>query len=35
MKIAVFTDVHGNLSSLKNVLERIKENKADMTVFIL
>lgn len=34
MKIAVFTDVHGNLSALKNVLEKIKENKADRTIFL-
>ncbi|MBP5437153.1 MAG: metallophosphoesterase family protein [Treponema sp.] len=34
MKIAVFTDVHGNLKALKNVLEQIKEKKADKAVFL-
>lgn len=27
MKIAVFSDVHGNLKALKAVLEQIKEKK--------
>lgn len=34
MRIAVFSDVHGNLESLKAVLERIKEKNADMTLFL-
>lgn len=34
MKIAVFTDVHGNLKALKTVLEQIKEKNADLTVFL-
>ena len=34
MKIAVFTDVHGNLKALKSVLEQIKNKKADKTIFL-
>ena len=34
MKIAVFTDVHGNLKALKTVLERIKEKNADKMIFL-
>ena len=34
MKIAVFSDVHGNLKALKTVLEQIKERNADLTVFL-
>lgn len=34
MKIAVFSDVHGNLSALKSVLEQIKEKNVDLTVFL-
>ena len=34
MKIAVFTDVHGNLKALKSVLEQIKIKKADKTIFL-
>ena len=34
MKIAVFSDVHGNLNALKEVLEQIKEQNADLTVFL-
>lgn len=34
MKIAVFSDVHGNLKALKAVLEHIKEKNTDMTVFL-
>ena len=34
MRIAVFSDVHGNLESLKAVLERIKEKNADLTLFL-
>lgn len=34
MKIAVFTDVHGNLKALQTVLERIKEKNADRTIFL-
>ena len=34
MRIAVFSDVHGNLGSLKTVLERIKEKDADLTLFL-
>ena len=29
MKIAVFSDVHGNLRALKSALEMINDNKAD------
>ena len=28
MKIAVFSDIHGNLKALKVVLEQIKEKKS-------
>ena len=34
MKIAVFSDVHGNLNALKAALEQIKEKNADVTVFL-
>ena len=34
MKIAVFSDIHGNLKALKTVLEQIREKKADLTVFL-
>ena len=34
MKIAVFSDVHGNLAALKKVLRQIKEKGADLTVFL-
>ena len=30
MKIAVFSDVHGNLKALKTVLEQIKEKNVDL-----
>ncbi|MBR5682032.1 MAG: metallophosphoesterase family protein [Ruminococcus sp.] len=34
MKIAVFSDIHGNLRALKAVLERIKAQAPDKTVFL-
>ena len=34
MKIAVFSDVHGNLKALKAVLEQIREKAPDLTVFL-
>ena len=34
MKIAVFSDVHGNLKALKAILEQIREKNADLTVFL-
>lgn len=34
MRIAVFSDIHGNLQALRTVLERIKEKKADAAVFL-
>ncbi|MCR4639748.1 metallophosphoesterase [Ruminococcus sp.] len=34
MKIAVFSDVHGNLKALEAVLEQIKAAKPDKTVFL-
>lgn len=34
MKIAVFSDVHGNLGALKAVLGQIREKNADLTVFL-
>ena len=34
MKIAVFSDVHGNLKELKEALEQIKEKNVDLTVFL-
>lgn len=34
MRIAVFTDVHGNLKALNKVLERINEKATDLTVFL-
>ena len=34
MKIAVFSDIHGNLKALKAVLEQIKAEKPDKTVFL-
>ncbi len=34
MKIAVFSDIHGNLKALKAVIEQIKEKNVDLTVFL-
>ena len=34
MKVAVFSDVHGNLKALREVLNQIKEKNADLTVFL-
>ena len=34
MKIAVFTDIHGNLNALKTVLGQIKEKNVDQKVFL-
>ena len=34
MKIAVFSDIHGNLAALKNVLSQIKEKAPDRTIFL-
>ena len=34
MKIAVFSDVHGNLKALKAALNQIKENGADQIIFL-
>ena len=34
MKIAVFSDIHGNLEALKAVLGKIGEQNADLTVFL-
>lgn len=34
MKIAVFSDIHGNLRALKAVLELIKGENPDLTVFL-
>lgn len=34
MKIAVFSDVHGNLRALKAVLEQIHERNVDLIVFL-
>lgn len=34
MKIAVFSDVHGNRGALKSVLGKIKEKNADLTIFL-
>ncbi len=34
MKIAVFTDIHGNLRALQSTLEKIEEKKPDLTVFL-
>ena len=34
MKIAVFSDIHGNLKALKAVLGQIKEKAPDLTVFL-
>lgn len=34
MKIAVFSDIHGNIKALKAVLEQIREKNADLTVFL-
>lgn len=34
MKIAVISDVHGNLKAIKAVLKQIKEQNADLTVFL-
>ena len=33
MKIAVFSDIHGNLKALKVVLEQIKEKKSTKLYF--
>ncbi len=34
LKIAVFSDVHGNLKALKAVLGQIREKNVDLTVFL-
>ena len=34
MKIAAFSDIHGNLRALNTVLERINEKEPDLTVFL-
>ena len=34
MKIAVFSDAHGNLKALKAVLKQIEEKNVDLTVFL-
>ena len=34
MKIAVFSDVHGNLKALKAVLKQIGEENPDLSVFL-
>ncbi len=34
MKIAVFSDIHGNLEALKVALEQIKEKNVELTVFL-
>jgi len=34
MKIAAFSDVHGNLKALREVLEQIKVHNVDLTVFL-
>ncbi len=34
MKIAVFSDIHGNLNALKTILKRINEENPDLTVFL-
>ena len=34
MKIAVFSDIHGNLSALKTILKRINEENPDLTIFL-
>ena len=34
MKIAVFSDIHGNLQALNTVLEQIRAKNADLTVFL-
>lgn len=34
MKIAAFSDVHGNLKALKAVLEQMKEKNVDLMVFL-
>ena len=34
MKIAVFSDVHGNLKALKAILEQIKGRNVELTVFL-
>ncbi|MBR4577060.1 MAG: metallophosphoesterase [Clostridia bacterium] len=34
VKIAVFSDVHGNLKALKTTLEQIKEKSPDLTIFL-
>nr|MCR5075615.1 metallophosphatase family protein [Ruminococcus sp.] len=33
MKIAVFSDVHGNLEALEKVLGQIRKQNADKTIF--
>ena len=34
MRIAVFSDIHGNLKALETVLEQIKAQNTDLTVFL-
>lgn len=34
MRIAVFSDIHGNLQALKSTLEQISDKKPDQIVFL-
>ena len=34
MRIAVFSDIHGNLQALKSALEQIREKTPDKIVFL-
>lgn len=34
MKIAVFSDVHGNLEALEKVLGQIRKQNAEKTIFL-
>ena len=34
MRVAVFSDIHGNLQALKSALEQIREKTPDKIVFL-
>ena len=34
MKIAVFSDIHGNLEALNSVIELIGKEQVDKTIFV-
>src|SRR5574344_1211966 len=34
MRVAVFTDIHGNVDALRRILSSIRKNKIDKTIFL-